>query len=81
MHAIQPVVDRAIGDVEVAGLLRCIAIGGSHCLSHGDHRVPIIWDHVGGDVSGGVAVGPQDQLCIGMEVDRDRYLLFAADHA
>ena len=79
--AVLPVSDRTVGDVQVAGLLRRVAVGRGHRLAYSRHRIAVVLDHVGGHVGKGVAIRPHDQFAVGVEVNRDRDLLFAIDHA
>src|SRR4029453_7741727 len=74
-----PVGEGAVGDVEVAGLLRGVAVGGGHGSAHGGEGVVLVGVHAGGGVAVGVAVGPQDQLGVGVEVDGGAQLLDPAD--
>src|SRR5690606_31532795 len=76
----EPVVDRAVGDVEVAGLLRGVAVAVGHHGAQSGVRLVVVPGHARSGVVVGVAVGPQHQLAVGVEVDGRGDLLLAVDH-
>ena len=75
-----PVEAVPVGDVEVAGLFRGVAVGGRHLLADGGEGVVLVRVHARRGVRRRVAVGPEHQLRVRVEVDVGLDLLHAADH-
>ena len=71
MDTVHPIVPDATGRIQVTGLQGGVAVRLRHGLPQGDEDLMVDGVHVQWDISIGIAVGPQDQLAVGMERDSD----------
>ena len=81
VRGVQPVDLVAVGDVQLGRLLGRVAVLRGLGAAEGHERLPVEGRHVGRHVAVRVAVGPQDQLAVGVERDVRLDLLDAVDHA
>ena len=68
--AVEPIVAVAVGRIEIAGLLGGVAVQRRHSPPHLHESGVIVRVHVGGHIVVRVAIGPEDQLAVGVEADR-----------
>ena len=81
VDAVHPVDLVPVGDVEVRGLHRAVAVPRRHRAAERREGVAVQARHVRGHIGLRVAVGPEDELAVGVQRDVGADLLDAVNHA